>query len=437
MSEKKLELSNIRNEMIKFYIEAHNVWPDLRFNYNSTIENWTFLHTAVDQSGEEIVDYLLQKKANPNINVKIYGTPLHLAIKKGNLEIIQLLLKNGADMNLQGDISDNLTALEYAVQLDNFEAYTILASSEVSKKKLIELEPSLMCIALKYNSKKIVEAYLNENVDVNYRSKDYGSYLHCAVHGGNPETIERLLDYGAEINYLCNYNNGTGLWDYCDLTALQISVIFNKSGIVKLLTKRHANVNLKEDNDTAALGLAISMTCHDDVINDLLNAGADIDDVDLSKYVGRDSIKKLIEKHAIKLDVAQLAVSEKYDKAVASDPIFRNECAKEIEIMKNTRVGDSSVKFYYLLRKNIHQLALYAKYGVVKPEVLEEQSVKQFPLYAGILCSRFWKGVERKNLIDGVEEFVYDACYVLPNTVVRNLFYYLDNRDLEILKSYL
>ncbi|XP_057325129.1 putative ankyrin repeat protein RF_0381 [Microplitis mediator] len=434
MSEqKKLRVENIENKHIKFYIEAHNVYINMRFIYNSIIEDWTFLHTAVDQSDEDLVEYLLEKGADPNINVKIYGTPLHVAVKKGNLDIIKNLLKHGADINVRGDMCENFTVLEYAVQHDNIEAYKILTD------RVNMLDPVLMCIALKYNSKKILDAYLTENIEANYRSKDYGSLLHCAVHSNNLDAIERLIKYGADINYACSYNNGTGLWDYSDLTALQIAVIFNKMKAVKLLVQKHADVNICADDDEAALSLAISMTCHDDVINDLLYAGADIGKIDLSKYVGRESIKKLIKKQAVKLNVAKLYVSEKHLETIADDRElidFRNRCIEEIEDMKKIKISMSGVNFYSLLRKNYHQLALYAKNDVIRSAVLETDFLgTHFPLYAGIVSSRFRKGLERKNLLVKIENFVFDVFHDLPDTFVRNIFLYLSNGDLESLQS--
>ena len=56
---------------------------------------------------DDILELLLSKGANPNIENSRSTTPLHKAAQRGELKCLILLLKAGADVNVQDD--DGLT----------------------------------------------------------------------------------------------------------------------------------------------------------------------------------------------------------------------------------------------------------------------------------------------------------------------------------------
>lgn len=64
----------------------------------------TLLFRAVALGSFEVVEYLLDLKANPDIQ-NIYGeTPLHQAVENGNYKIINILLDRGANPNIQQQV---------------------------------------------------------------------------------------------------------------------------------------------------------------------------------------------------------------------------------------------------------------------------------------------------------------------------------------------
>uniref|UniRef100_A0A0W0EVR9 Uncharacterized protein n=1 Tax=Moniliophthora roreri TaxID=221103 RepID=A0A0W0EVR9_MONRR len=50
----------------------------------------------------DIVNLLLEKRADINLQGGFYGTALQAASSEGKLDIVKLLLEKGADINLQG-----------------------------------------------------------------------------------------------------------------------------------------------------------------------------------------------------------------------------------------------------------------------------------------------------------------------------------------------
>ena len=61
---------------------------------------WYPMHRAIMLANIEILKKLLQKGANPNLNVKGYFSPLCKAIFEGKEQIVTFLIENGADVNM-------------------------------------------------------------------------------------------------------------------------------------------------------------------------------------------------------------------------------------------------------------------------------------------------------------------------------------------------
>lgn len=65
---------------------------------------WTLLFRAVCNGNFNVVELLLTKGADPNVQ-NIYGeTPLHQAVDNGKHNIINLLLEKNADPNIQQQV---------------------------------------------------------------------------------------------------------------------------------------------------------------------------------------------------------------------------------------------------------------------------------------------------------------------------------------------
>ncbi|WP_379968635.1 ankyrin repeat domain-containing protein [Epilithonimonas sp. UC225_85] len=73
---------------------------------------------------KELVEKLLAKKADPNIQDSQGNTPLLWAVKRNNIELISLLLKNKADINIKDSMG--ISAFEYAIKSNNTELINLL-----------------------------------------------------------------------------------------------------------------------------------------------------------------------------------------------------------------------------------------------------------------------------------------------------------------------
>lgn len=112
----------------------------------------TALLLAVSEQ-PEIINFLLERKANPNIAAKIYQvTPLHLAVESGNLDLVKLLVQHGADINLTDQ--DKAKPIHYAQKFNHPHIYEFLYGKHLLSNKNTFFQPSSSKLADENNENK-------------------------------------------------------------------------------------------------------------------------------------------------------------------------------------------------------------------------------------------------------------------------------------------
>ena len=64
---------------------------------------WSFLHMAIRHDKIEILNYLLEKKADFNIKDGVGWTPLMEAVMDDKIKMVQILINIGVDKNIAND----------------------------------------------------------------------------------------------------------------------------------------------------------------------------------------------------------------------------------------------------------------------------------------------------------------------------------------------
>lgn len=91
---------------------------------------WTALRGAVYVENAQVVKFLLDNKADPNIRTKDDGTTaLHQAALGDDIEIVKALLKAGADPNIRDSFS-GMTPLMEAAGLGNVTATQLMIENK-------------------------------------------------------------------------------------------------------------------------------------------------------------------------------------------------------------------------------------------------------------------------------------------------------------------
>jgi ankyrin repeat protein len=229
----------------------------------------TILHIAAScNASPEILSILIEAGAspsgiNPDVNAKNDNnyTPLHSAVQNNNIEAVKILVSKYADPNIT---DNNRTILSSLLGRNNGECPLYLAQkNDYHSKKTLEiidfLEPltnrSLWFVITP--QVKLTRAIIANDAEaihqtlVNYQfsQSELDSTLLQAtgrIFGVNLEIVNLLIDAGANVN----------AQDTSKQTALHYAVNYIKPATVKLLIRRKANPNIFDDNDKTPLDLA-------------------------------------------------------------------------------------------------------------------------------------------------------------------------------------
>ena len=273
-----------------YSLERVRVLLDHGANVNSKDKyGQTPLHVAIldskNFSGDDrlgIVQLLVERAADVNAQDENYITPLHLASHKKDLKSVQFLLDNGADVravNKQGRTPFHLV-FEYPYYW--------------------------------YNSKKhfgVAQLLVEHGTYVNTRDKDHETPLHVAAYTLDLESVQFLLDNGADVHA----EGGQGQTPFHRV--FESPYYSESSNVAKLLVKHGANVNSRKKDCETPLHLA-SCKGRLESVRFLLDYG---EDVDAKNSGGQTPFHQMIKLESEPwnkkgfIDVAQLLVKHGAD----------------------------------------------------------------------------------------------------------------------------
>ncbi|XP_059168432.1 serine/threonine-protein phosphatase 6 regulatory ankyrin repeat subunit B-like [Physella acuta] len=202
---------NLHVDMVKLLVDH-----DADVNYGWTC---TPLYKACVNECLEIVNLLVDAKANVNIQDSYGDTPLYISVMNGNIDIVNCLLKAGANVNLESNY---------------------------------RVSPQYCSISFK-----------NRNIEKKQRRS---SPLFQACNKGFFEITKALIDAGADKNF--KNDNGE--------TALCRSIIKRQFHIVKVLIEQGADVNHHVDRTAETALLYSARGCPSEIVKLLFQKGADV-----------------------------------------------------------------------------------------------------------------------------------------------------------------
>ncbi|XP_077594925.1 kinase D-interacting substrate of 220 kDa B-like isoform X1 [Stigmatopora nigra] len=221
-------------------------------------------------------------------------TPLMLAAEQGSLDIVQELIRRGANVNL--DDVDCWSALISAAREGHVEVVKeLLENSAYVEHRDVGGWTALMWASYK-GRVEVAQVLLQNGANPNTTGQQYSVYPIIWASGrGHAQVVKLLLDGGAKVNCSDKYGTTSLIWaarkGHLDcvthllengadvdqdgansMTALIVAVKGGFTDVVKELLKRNPNVNMTDKDGNTALMIA-AKEGYTEIVQDLLDAG--------------------------------------------------------------------------------------------------------------------------------------------------------------------
>uniref|UniRef100_A0A8C9VW76 Kinase D interacting substrate 220 n=1 Tax=Scleropages formosus TaxID=113540 RepID=A0A8C9VW76_SCLFO len=233
------------------YVEEENL-PAIRAHLDKFKEvdsrsdtGLTALMLAAEQGSVEIVQELVRRGANVNLDDVDGWTALISAAKEGHVEVVRELLANNA--NLEHRDMGGWSALMWAAYKGRVEVARLLLEKGANPNITGQL-----CSVRNY-----------DDVLLSCQCQYGTTPLIWAARKGHIDCVMHLLENGADVD-----QEGAN-----SMTALIVAVRGGYTEVVKELLKRNPNVNMKDKDGNTALMIA-AKEGHTEIVQDLLDAGA-------------------------------------------------------------------------------------------------------------------------------------------------------------------
>ncbi|RMY68962.1 hypothetical protein D0864_11215 [Hortaea werneckii] len=248
---------------------VHAMLEDETVNIDATWESQgTALCEASKMGYGRIVEMLLAKGADANVQIHQGAHALVEATRYGDKDILQMLLDAGADVHAE-QIPYG-TALDVESVRGDSELMDMLLAKDVNLEARGECYGQALIHASNHGYQRLVETLLAHGADVNTKSPSDDTALAVASNNGHVGIVEILLAHGADINAQA------GIFG----TALGVTSFFcfEKSvRIVETLLANGADVEIRGEGVTSPTPLQqASHMGHTKIVQMLLAHGADV-----------------------------------------------------------------------------------------------------------------------------------------------------------------
>ncbi|KAK9892049.1 hypothetical protein WA026_018248 [Henosepilachna vigintioctopunctata] len=249
----------------------------------------------------------------------------------------------------------------------------------------------------------------------------------------NEAILRKLLDAGANPNIA----DADG---YSSLHTLAAQPETDKTRIfARLLVEHKANVNSTNNFEDTPLYMAIN-SGNESLVDILLESGASINlpdvagrtpmDIALARRSRHPRVFETMSKHLILRYYCGFPVNLSHlEKVLSSETCqsFKTKCEKEIQQLKSTRVGDSTVTLYDILVSSTHAVARFLFNVNVLISLQEFDNGES--IFGPVVKKKFNEALERFHVLQIGIVAARKTFPFLPDICIDKLIEYLDIDD--------
>eukprot|EP01097_Dermamoeba_algensis_P003859 TRINITY_DN2614_c0_g1_i2.p1 TRINITY_DN2614_c0_g1~~TRINITY_DN2614_c0_g1_i2.p1 ORF type:complete len:694 (-),score=137.63 TRINITY_DN2614_c0_g1_i2:185-2266(-) len=241
-------------------------------NVRTSTNQQTPLHLAVLYNRLDMVSFLLQRGADPNLPDIGGNTPLMTASQMGFIDIARILVASHSDLHSKS--SNKWTAIHLAAENGHSSIVEMLlkAGAAIDDPGFAGQTP--IYLASRAGDLKSVQLLYDKGAKIDKKSEELATPLYVAVEYGRLDVSRFLIEKGAD--YEVRMQSGASP-----------IVIASQKGfreIVSLLLEYGANVDVAGAQKMNGLHLACLTGVHFDIVRLLLQNGINIDTTDQNGY---------------------------------------------------------------------------------------------------------------------------------------------------------
>lgn len=164
---------------------------------DSDLSGHTALYWSVVYQNTENIKTLIGAGANVNVINELGESPIIIAAEKGNTYIMKLLVNAGADLNVL-DFYGN-TLLNICATLGHKDTVSYLVKQQINVNNIDKEGNTALIKAAILGKTKIMNILIKEGVNLNAQNNYGQTALNCAAYSGNVTNVKILINAGANI----------------------------------------------------------------------------------------------------------------------------------------------------------------------------------------------------------------------------------------------